>query len=248
MPGENYYLLTALPSLGTLGSKPPLSPAELREKVEGAGDATSLVDAMLLADDLLQREALLAGELDEPLPSVLTAAQVRDEQPLPEYLRIELEETSQPLVPADALWAKYFHYVKDLAGRLGSELLADWVGFEVALRNAMVRARAKALDLEATKYIVAPELTDPLADFDALLSDWSNAANPLAAQRVLDTARWKWINFNDRWFSFSNDELVAYTAKLLLLHRWYRVAQAEGEDENQSPASNANDIDERNQP
>jgi hypothetical protein len=50
--------------------------------------------------------------------------------------------------------------------------------------------------------------------------------NPLSGLKVLDRARWDWLSRNDRAYSFENDEIAAYAAKLMLLHRWRRLAQA----------------------
>jgi hypothetical protein len=39
-------------------------------------------------------------------------------------------------------------------------------------------------------------------------------------------ARWAWICEHDAWFSFSDDELAAYAAKLVLLEQWRRLIEA----------------------
>ena len=75
---DNYYRISALPALGDLGSEPPLSLAALREHVSDRPAARVLVDALLLFDDLRQREAFLAGELKEVSPVVLTPAELNE--------------------------------------------------------------------------------------------------------------------------------------------------------------------------
>ena len=72
-------------------------------------------------------------------------------------------------------------------------------------------------------YLVAPELGDRDLDFSALVSAWSSAQDPLAGEQVLDRARWDWLEEHGRWFSFKADEIEAYAAKLILLHRWRRL-------------------------
>jgi hypothetical protein len=47
--------------------------------------------------------------------------------------------------------------------------------------------------------------------------------------KVLDQARWRWLNDNDAWYSFADDELAAYAARLMLLHRWDRLDQPSDE-------------------
>jgi len=219
MGADNYYRISALPVLGDLGAPPPMRPADLRGHVHAAARPQALVDAILLGDDLLQREAFLAGEIQEVEPAVLSAAQVRNEEPLPEFLATE--EPSR--IASDAVWAAYFRHASAIAERQASPFLADWVGHEVALRNALAAARAKALGLDPADYVVTPELGRSDDDFSDLVREWASAADPLAGLKVLDRARWAWLAENDAWFSFADEELAAYAAKLMLLVRWHRI-------------------------
>ena len=124
-----------------------------------------------------------------------------------------------------------------LAGRLSVHK-----GLEVALRNALAVARAGRLGLKESDYLVATDLAATDEDFSTLLSAWTAAPTPLAGLRVLIEARWAWLAEHDAWFTFSDDELAAYAAKLMLLHQWRRLAEA-GEDRpvaeeaNESPGS-----------
>ena len=224
MAGQNYYLITSLPPLGELGTAPPLGLADLLAHVRDSAGPGTLVQIVLLGDDLLQRQAYLAGEIKEVAPAVLTAGQVRNEEPLPDDLAGP-EQPLSPLADTDAVWANYFRRAAEMAARRRSDFLAAWTGYEVAMRNALAAERAKALGLEAEQYMVAADLGRPDANFEALLSEWA-AADPLAGLRVLDRARWAWIDEHDAWFSFADDEVAAYAARLALLHRWHRLSQA----------------------
>jgi len=226
----NYYLVTALPTLGDLGSPPPIAPADLVDHLRGAR-ARKLVETVLLSDDLLQRDATLAGEVQEPEPAVLLAAQVRDEEPLPPYLaEEEAAEGAGRAGPAtDAVWARYFRHAAKVADRHRSPFLQAWVAWEVGLRNALAEARARSLDLDPEPYLVAPDLGDRDIDFSPLVSEWTEAENPLEGLRVLDRARWRWLHAHEAHFSFADDELAAYAARLMLLVRWHRLEQAEKE-------------------
>ena len=222
MVANNYYRVSALPALGDLGTPPPLTLADLMEHLADAGRAQALVEAILLADDLMQREAFLASEIREVAPAVLTAAQVRGDEALPDHLAPADEAT--PRVASDAVWAAYFHHAAGVADRLASPFLAEWIAHEVALRNALAAARARALGLESAPYLVAADLGRSDEDFAAVISEWSAAADPLAGLRVLDRVRWTWLVEHDGWFSFADDELAAYAAKLILLVRWQRLS------------------------
>ena len=106
---------------------------------------------------------------------------------------------------------------------------SQWCRHEVGLRNALAAARAKALQLEPGDYLVAAEMGQAERDFDAVISEWSGASNPLDGLKVLDNERWDWISYNDTWFSFSQDEVAAYAAKLMLQNRWQRLENARAE-------------------
>jgi hypothetical protein len=224
MAKQNYYLLAALPGLGELGSVVPLSATELLGQVGDAASARTLLEALFLSDDLLQHQGFGAGELEELDLVVLTAGQGQDAEALPDYIVLGNEQDSRQQVMLDHIWQGYYGYVSGLAKASGSTFLADWVGYEVALRNGVAEARAKALGLDATEYLVRPDLADPYESFGSLLNEWASASNPLAGLRVLDEARWDWLGRHDGWFTFKDDELVAYGAKLMLLRRWQRLS------------------------
>ena len=225
MPGENYYLVTSLPTLGDLGSMPPIGLGELVERVGAFPGPSALIEAIVTGDDLLQRQGFLAGEIKSVQPAVLTAGQVRNEEPLPEPLAAGPAD-AQPLAAIDAVWEAYFRWAQSVARRQGSAFLNAWVGHEVALRNALAAERAKALGLAVEPYLVVPELGRTDANLDALLAEWSAAPDPLAGLRVLDQGRWGWLTDNDAWFSFDDDEVAVYAARLVLLHRWHRLGEA----------------------
>ena len=230
MAGRNFYLLTALPAMGEIESDPPMSPGEFLQRVGDDLKVRAEAEAIFLAEDLRQREALLAGEIDEPAPTVLTPAQVRDEAPLPGELAAPAgpaEDATAAQLAVDRVWGAYFRHLAALGRR--SEFLAAWVAHEVGLRNALAAARAKALGLDAQRYLVEPQFGEPEDEFTAVLGEWSAAATPLAALRALDAARWAWLVAHDGWFTFADDELAAYAAKLMLLHRWKRIAEVERE-------------------
>ncbi len=235
MKGVNCYILTALPGLGDLGGAPPLLPLEMLDIVEPNPAAVALLRTIFLGDDLLQRQAWHTKAIQEFYLTVLTREQLRDEEPLPDYLLSEAEQTLRK-APEDVLWESYYRFAERQARRHRSAALQEWIRQEVGLRNAIAMARAKALELEAADYIVAPELSEDPEEFDALVQEWAAAANPLLGLRVLDRARWQWLTDHDQWFSFETDELVVYALKLMILQRWYRLGQAESGGESSEKA------------
>jgi hypothetical protein len=241
MPGRNLYLLTALPSLGELGTQPPIGMRDLLDHLADTPKPYAEVEAILLGEDLRQREALLAGEIDQAAPAVLSHDQVRDQAPLPAYLAVATDEEAgaSHQLAVDRVWAAYFRRLANL-GR-SSTFLAEWVGHEVGLRNALAAARAKALGLDAQRYLVEPQLGRPEDDFATVMGEWSGAPSPLAGLRVLDGARWAWLGEHEAWFTFADDELDAYAARLMLLHRWQRIADAKaGAEPGPAPSGGGN--------
>jgi hypothetical protein len=217
-----YYFLTSLPSVPALGEAPPIGLADFYDRTGDLPEVKQVVAAVLLEHDLLRRQSVLSGELEHSHPLILTVAQGGGEDPLPEYLQAEVSETTRT-IGDDATWEAYFRHVADVAARTGCEFLRQWVGFEVSLRNALVAARAKALDLMVEEYYVAADLADAGADTEAILAAWSAAADPLSAMKALDRGRWDWLASHGGWFSFRIDEAAAYARGLVLLHRWQEL-------------------------
>ncbi len=222
MGGRYYFQITALPSLGQLGSAPPMTPMELIDHLGDDPAPAELVKAIFLGDDLLQRDSYLSGEAQEVSPVVLSPAQATNEGPLPDEL--SPGETHHH-VPGDAVWDAYYRYVRSVGDKTNSEFLNGWVGYEVSLRNVLAEARAKVLGLEPSHYIVASDLATSGEKFDSIIGEWSAAKNPLEALRIIDRARWDWLARNDKWFTFDQDELAAYAARLMMLHRWHRFSK-----------------------
>jgi len=228
MAPRYYYLLTSLPALPELGEAPSMDLIGFREKAAAEPGALPVIDAMLLEHDLTLREAALAGEVERPEAVVLTAGQVAGQEALPPYLTIE--PSAPRRIAADATWEAYYRHVRHLASSQRCAFAARWVGFEVALRNALVAARAETLGLDGHEYRVAEDLADEDAPVEQAVSDWSAAENPLAALRALDRRRWAWIDRHARYFSFALDELAAYARKLVLAVRWHLLTRREDQD------------------
>lgn len=218
MTARHYFLLTSLPGLPELGEAPPTDMGEFRRRVLDEDAPAELIDALILEMDLVLREAAMAGEIERPEPVVLTLDQAGGDEPLPEFLAPAGEARHRASV--DATWEAYYRHVAGLARKVGGAFAAAWVGFEVALRNALVVERAKALDLEASEYLVAEDLADRQAATAEIVAAWLAASDPLAGLRALDAGRWQWMQEHAAYFSFGIDELAAYARGLVLLTRW----------------------------
>lgn len=225
------YLLSTLPTLEPIGSIPPLSKHTFLEQVIDSKGPVDTVRVLLLSDDLMQYQALLAEEIDKDNVDliILSLDKGEDEHVLPDFLlppesaEEKEEEEKNERLNIDAIWARYFQHAASVAKRKQSSFLKAWIGFEVGLRNALATARAQTLELDPAGYLVAPELADKNTDYSHIVSDWSGASNPQAALKVLDEARWDWCEQHGGWYSFHACEIEVYAAKLMLLHRWRRI-------------------------
>jgi hypothetical protein len=215
---DRYYYIASLPALGELGTPAPMGFAELWEWLADHRRWSDLVGSLFLLDDLRQREAYLSGEVQSMDPTVLSVSQMLNRSPLPEYLAPQPGETEGPprRVAADSLWEAYFRYVAQLADSWRSPFLAAWAA-----------ARAERLGLEKADYLVAADLAVEDEDLAGLVSEWAAAPTPLAGQRRLLRAQWDWLAEHDAHFTFDEDELLVYAARLMLLAQWRRVATSD---------------------
>jgi hypothetical protein len=222
--------LSALPALGHLGEAPPIGGAALLARVAETV-AEEVVATVLLEDDLRLRDSHLGrgrrdasgAERENFSPAVLSPGQAEGREPLPYPLAAAVDSG---LLPGDGVWAAYYQHAADVARRTGSSFLAAWVAAEVGLRNAMATARARALGLEPSRYVLTPELGS--GAWDEVVAEWSAAPDPLMGWKAVMRARWKWLEANNAWFSFTSDELAAYAAGLSLLRQWQRVMNEAG--------------------
>lgn len=219
----NYYLLTSLPVLGEPGAAAPLPASELRARA-AQSNAAPLIDVILLAEDLKLRQSFLAGELSAVAPLVLSSDELTSERP-PALLGVDEQSGSSPSAE-ERVWEAYWRYAARIAHRRGSTLLGDWIGVEVALRNALAGARARSLDIEANAPQVAPELGRPEPMIEACIAAWSGAPDPLTALRLILRMRWDWVLREEPAYTFSPDEVAAYALKLTLLQDWRRTMGA----------------------
>ncbi|MFW5698329.1 MAG: DUF2764 family protein [Planctomycetota bacterium] len=230
--GSTPFLLSALPGLPGLGEAAPIDAPGLMAVVR-ATSAAPLVEAVLLGDDLLLHQSVVAGrELPELPNAVLEEPQVRGEAPLPPGLNCDRPDAFR--VAADCSWASWFRHLNALARQHGSGFLADWCAWEVALRNQLVQLRAEGLGLDGDALVITPDLASTRQEdrslVDEAVSRVQHAEDPQSQQRALDAVRIEWLDRNAPRFAFTDDEVVAYAVRLSLVLRWAAVAAATAVD------------------
>lgn len=219
----NRYFLTALPPLPEPGQPVGITVAELLERVADRPSARQRVETVLLMRDLSLWQQALSGSRPRIEPVVLTPEQINGVAPLPDSLAGERAEANAPRNVVDAVWERYVRYVSDVARALQSTFLDEWIGFEVALRNAVATERSRILEIEAAPYLIAADLERADGDLTDVIANWLSTGDPLAGERAGDTWRLTWLDAHDAAFTFSDDEFAAYAARLVILERWENI-------------------------
>lgn len=106
--------------------------------------------------------------------------------------------------------------------------LSKWCDFNIALNNEIVKIRASRRRLEAQKYLRPHQYPN----FDLAHIAAASHRNPLLseAEKLLDQARWKYLEELSVGHYFDLDFLVVYLEKLLILERWERIRTAKGQE------------------
>ncbi len=105
------------------------------------------------------------------------------------------------------------------------DTLKQWVNFEVALRNELVRARAGRKKIDPLKFIRLPDNPEAQISHAALAAYRSTSI--LEAEKILDQARWDFLEFLSLGHYFDFDSLLIYALKLKILERWERIQKAD---------------------
>ena len=66
-------------------------------------------------------------------------------------------------------------------------------------------------------------------DFSEIIARWRQESSPLESEKILDRARWDFVETNTPYFSFEADEVVGYALKLVIVDRWNSLIQERGE-------------------
>lgn len=103
--------------------------------------------------------------------------------------------------------------------------LEMWRGFDTALRNELAITRAAHKKIDANPYLRKSGY------FDFSLRHVAQAAHRsqsiLEAEKVLDAARWEFLDRLAFGHYFDLDYLVVYAHKLLILERWDRIRRSD---------------------
>jgi len=95
-------------------------------------------------------------------------------------------------------------------------LLERWRAWETALRNELVRARAKEQGIDPEGHLREGEQIVSVAE---AARDAFGQEVPLAAEQVLDRARWDYLDELETGHYFDLEKVIVYYLRLQILHR-----------------------------
>jgi hypothetical protein len=104
-------------------------------------------------------------------------------------------------------------------------VIVKWQGFDTALRNELVKVRAARKHRDASEFLRGGEKLD-LSVVQLAMHAW-RAPNILEGEKILDRARWEFLDECVRGHFFDRDMLFAYGMQLLIALRWERIQAAD---------------------
>jgi len=105
------------------------------------------------------------------------------------------------------------------------ETARKFLAFEILLRNELVYLRALRKKVAPEKYIRPDGLSVSSVHHIAVAAQRS--PSPLEAERILDRARWEFLEELNLGHYFDRAFLIIYGLKLLILERWEKVNKAD---------------------
>jgi hypothetical protein len=113
------------------------------------------------------------------------------------------------------------------ADSLGNPFLAEWYGWELALRNELVKLRAGRLGLDVNEHLRPGEFFTGVFD---IAREAFGQDSPLDGEAVLNRARWRKIEEMEvgRFFELAN--LIAFSLKLQILLRKDQFTREQGRE------------------
>ncbi|MFA5144874.1 MAG: hypothetical protein WC723_02570 [Candidatus Omnitrophota bacterium] len=112
-------------------------------------------------------------------------------------------------------------------GEKRNSALRQWVDFDTALRNDLVRIRSSRKHVDPSAYLRAGGMQDPGLMHVAAAAQRN--PSPLEAERLLDETRWSALDELEAGHFFDLEILVIYAYKLMILIRWEQIGSADKE-------------------
>lgn len=222
MSARLYYLLSALPPLPGFGEPLPCRLDDVLAAMRAEEDPTldTLADCFSVEPALrAMQKSRLVGHLPEPPADLMEL--------LPDCIRERVAlwpSREEEVAWHESVCFAWFEFMHRTGHAVGSTLLQRWSAWEMTLAVYLANARDTAESAPAKERPVSPEA--PAFDYDGLVAEWHNAADPMIGEHKLDEARFAFLASESTRYSFEIDELVFYLLKLRLLSRYATLDRA----------------------
>lgn len=130
----------------------------------------------------------------------------------------------QDFIPQRDLRALENLHAEDLSQQK-SKTIQKLLGFEISLKNELVKLRAARKKVAPEKYL-KPNGYAGISIYRIAVAAQRNPS-PLEAERILDQARWNFLDELAIGHYFDLDFLIIYALKLLILGRWEKINKAD---------------------
>ncbi|MBU1869761.1 MAG: DUF2764 domain-containing protein [Candidatus Omnitrophica bacterium] len=108
-----------------------------------------------------------------------------------------------------------------------SPIIKKWLGFNTTLKNELVKVRCARKSARAEDYLRSDGYAEPSVYHLALAAHRN--PSPLEGERMLDMARWNFLEELSFGHYFDLDSVIIYAYKLLILERWEKINTADRE-------------------
>ncbi len=108
-------------------------------------------------------------------------------------------------------------------------LLREWMAFEIALRNELVKIRAARRKVEAIRYLRHDGYSEIALYHIAMAAHRTSSL--IEGEKFLDQERWKKLDELSSGHYFDLESLVVYALKLRILLRWDTILGADKQKE-----------------
>lgn len=100
-----------------------------------------------------------------------------------------------------------------------------WANFEIALRNELVRLRARRKKTDSLRFERPSDYYEAIITHTATLA--YRSSSPLEAEKILDQLRWEFLETLSLGHYFDFDSLFVYALKLKILERWEKIKNSD---------------------
>lgn len=107
-----------------------------------------------------------------------------------------------------------------------NRVIQQWIAFDTALRNELVRVRSTKKHIEPATYLRPAGYSGPSLTPAVLAAGIHTSI--LDAEKTLDETRWKALEELAAGHYFDLDFLITYAYQLLILQRWENIRSADG--------------------